>query len=494
MLVAAIAQARLGLALASGRPIPAWALNRLVAAARDTIREYGGIAPAGLEPVSGPVLDESTRRAVQLRRFRTQATRAGEYTAWYPPVFASLGFDPSRLTWEEIGHLPPTPKAALRDHPDAFVNRRVQTALRTTTTGTTGIPTQISFSARELTTMSALSGLGMLIHGQLTHADIVVMCTSSRATLGNLGLAGACAHAGALLQPVGLIDPDLTLAVLAREARLPDRKPKPSLLSTYPSYLGELVERGQALGYTPANFGLERILIGGELVTAGLLARARTLFGDHLRFDHAYAMTETFPFAGMPCEQGHLHFDPSHGLLEILDPDTGATAAPGEIGTMVATPFPPFRETTLVLRYDTQDLVRALPESLTCRLQGLPGTSELLGKASLAVRHDGGWTFPRDVLEALEAADAVPLPARFAFWAVPGGVAVEVVTRTVDVATRDRLTEALQARGVPVQQLSLVTDPVTLRDPYPLRCDLREGHFPPRPAAVDDRARSGSLS
>jgi len=48
----------------------------------------------------------------------------------------------------------------------------------------------------------------------------------------------------------------------------------------------------------------------------------------------------------------------------------------------------------------------------------------------LAVRHEeGGWTFPRDVLEALEACEEVPLPARHGFWAVPGSVAVEVVIR-----------------------------------------------------------------
>jgi phenylacetate-coenzyme A ligase PaaK-like adenylate-forming protein len=484
MLAAALAQLRLGIALASGRPIPAWALHRLVAAARDTVREYGTIAPSGAEAVRGPVLDPETRRAVQLRRVRRQAVRAARDTAYYPPLFARQRIDPARLTWDDIAQLPLTTKAALRDGPGAFVNRRVQPALRTTTTGTTGAPTQVSFSARELTTMMALSGLGMLLHGQLTSADVVLMCTSSRATLGNLGLAGACTHSGALLQPVGLIDPALTLALLAQETRLPGRKPKPSYLSTYPSYLGELVERGHWLGYTSRDFGLERISVGGEVITAGLRRRSRAFFGEHIVFDPGYAMTETFPFAGMPCDQGHLHFDPSHGLLEVLDPDTGAPSAPGDIGSLVATPLPPFRETTLLLRYDTEDLVRALPEALTCRLQGLPGTSDLLGKRRLAVRHDAGWTVPRDVMEALEADDAVPLPARFGFWAVPDGVAVEVVTRTDDTATHTRLREALHGHGVAVRDLTLVADPARLRQPYPLRCDLRERHFAPSPAVA----------
>jgi phenylacetate-coenzyme A ligase PaaK-like adenylate-forming protein len=38
----------------------------------------------------------------------------------------------------------------------------------------------------------------------------------------------------------------------------------------YPSYLGQLVEEAKRLGYGPGDFGLERIMAGGEVVTAGL--------------------------------------------------------------------------------------------------------------------------------------------------------------------------------------------------------------------------------
>jgi phenylacetate-CoA ligase len=76
------------------------------------------------------------------------------------------------------------------------------------------------------------------------------------------------------------------------------------------------------------------------------------------RYTENYGMTETWPFGGQLCERGHLHFEPVQGLLEIVAPDTGEPTAPGEIGTIVATPFPPFRDTTLLLRYNTEDMVR----------------------------------------------------------------------------------------------------------------------------------------
>jgi phenylacetate-coenzyme A ligase PaaK-like adenylate-forming protein len=188
-------------------------------------------------------------------------------------------------------------------------------------------------------------------------------------------------------------------------------------------------------------------------------------------------MTEIWPFGGDPCEQGHLHFDPAKGLLEVLNPDTGMPALPGQPGAIVATPFPPFRETTLLLRYNTEDMARPLAGPLTCSRRDQPATTNLLGKQRLAVRHDSGWTFPRNVLEALEASDDVPLPTRFGFWAVPGGVTVEVVTRDQSSQVRGRISAALEANGVPLRELHLLDDRSQLRNPYPLRGDLREMTF-----------------
>jgi len=145
----------------------------------------------------------------------------------------------------------------------------------------------------------------------------------------------------------------------------------------------------------------------------------------------------------------------------------------------VATPFAPYRETTILLRYDTEDVVRRLVAPLTCSLRNLPAaTSDVLGKLRLSVRHDAGWTFPREVLEALGAIEEVPLPARCGFWAVPGGVAVEVVTREGDrPVARRAIADQLEARQVPLRELHLRGHPGELQHPLPLRCDLRETSF-----------------
>jgi phenylacetate-coenzyme A ligase PaaK-like adenylate-forming protein len=477
------AQVRFAASMLFGLPFDLRSLDRLIETLLETQREFGSLGHEAGELLDGPSLDEETRREIELRRFRTQAKRGAQETAYYQALFARLGLEPARLRYEDISRIPVTSKEAVRDDPDAFVRRTARPVFRTTTTGTTGRPTSICFSAQEMHSYIALTAIGLLFQRTISSEDIIQINTSSRATLGNTCFAGGCARLGALVYQVGLVEPEYSLALLAEERRLAGKKPKPSILSSYPSYLGELVESGLRLGYRPASFGLERIYTGGEIVTAGLKARCRELFGPVI-FDEGYGMTEPWPFGGRLCSEGHLHFEPAHGLLELLDPESSQPAKPGQAGSLVLTPFPPFRETTILLRYDTQDMVWPLGGPLTCSLRHLPATSNLLGKRRLSVQHERGWTYPRQVLEALEAVETVPLPARFGFWRVPGGVAVEVVVRQASLAVRRQLEQSLVEQGVPLQELHLLADRRQLRRPFPLRGDLRETSFASPVAAL----------
>jgi len=475
MLETIAAQLRYTVSVVFGLPFSARSLDRLVDALLATHQEFGVIAPEGAELLGGPALDEETRREMQLRRFRTQAARAARDTVYYRQLFAQLGLDPTRLRYEDIQRIPLTLKEALRDDPDAFVRKNAQPCFRTTTTGTTGRPTSVCFSQRELHAYTALGAINHLMNQQITPEDIVLVSSSARATLGNTCFMGACARVGAQVSMGGLVEPEITLALLAEPRHLAGKKSRVSVLSIYPSYLGQLVTDGLRLGYRPADFGVERIFIGGEIVTAGLKMRCQQLFGA-VQFVEGYGMTEPWPFGGTLCAEGHLHFEPAHGLLEVLNPATGALARAGEVGTLILTPFPPFRETTLLLRYDTQDAVRALDGPPTCALRHMPATGNLLGKLRLAVQHAGGWVFPRDVLEALEATEAVALPARCGFWAVPGGVAVELVAQDTPNVRR-AIEQSLEAHGVTIKELRLVGHQSELRHPFPLRGDLRELSF-----------------
>ncbi|MEP6774168.1 MAG: AMP-binding protein [Chloroflexota bacterium] len=500
MIETAFAQLRFAVSMLFGIPFSLRSLDRMIDAALETRREFGEIGAEGAELVSGPTLDEGTRRDVQLRRFRKQATFGARETAYYAEVFKQADLDPARLTYDDIAQIPLTPKEAIRDNPDTFVRRNARHALRTTTSGTTGRPAHVCFSQYELAVTIALGAMSSILDNSIMSEDIVQISSSSRATLGNLCFAGTCVRLGALVCPVGLVEPDMTLSLLREEHHIKGKKPHVSVIFTYPSYLGEIVECGLRLGYGPRDFGLERIVAGGEIVSEGLKARARQLFGE-VRFDQGYGITELWPLGGRVCPQGHLHFEVSQGLIEVIAPDTGAPAEDGEAGTIVGTPFAPYRDSTVVLRYDTQDVVRPIVGPLDCSMKNLPATSNLLGKLGLSVRHDAGWTFPRDVVEALEAVEEVPLPARCGFWAVPGGVAVEVVARGDLVVVQRKIEASLEKHGVPLRELRVLDDRSQLRKPLPWRGDLRELTFdayarpaPPPPDMLANSTNKNTLT
>jgi len=487
VLETAVANLRFAMSVGLGRPFHQPSLDRIYRAVRQTQEEFGGLGVDISDVLAGPSLDEETRRFLQTRRFRKQAIRGAAETTYYREAFERLGINPGKLEYDDIAGLPLTPKDALRDDAEAFVRRTAKVGSRSTTTGTTGWPTSIYFSHDEMRAMAALSSLSSLSRGLIAADDLVQINISTRATIGVRGVAAACDGVGAGLYIAGLVSPEHTLRLLSERHRLPGKKSRVSIMSTYPSYLGLLVEHGRRLGYDASDFGLERVLTGGEVLTEGLQRRARELFGP-IDIVSNYGMTELAPLAGNLCPDGHLHFEPSMGLIEVVSLDEPGLAADGEVGTIVATPFPPFRESTILLRYNTEDVVRAISGPLTCDLRNIPATSNLLGKQRLSVRHDNGWTFVRDVVEALEDVEDVPTPARYGFWAVPGGVAVEVAVRTISASARRQVDDALHRKRVPVRALRLVEDPSELDQVIPVRSDMREGSLasvgPPAPPAA----------
>ena len=183
MIDTALAQLRLGTSLLFGTRFSQRAMDKIIDGMLATRREFGSIGREARELTTGPALDEETRRDMQLRRFRKQAARAATSTPYYHELFKRIELNPARLTWEDVARIPLTPKADIRDHPGNFVCRNARPVFRTTTTGTTGLPTSVCFSAYEMSTYVALGTIGLLNEGVITDEDIAIISTSSRATL-----------------------------------------------------------------------------------------------------------------------------------------------------------------------------------------------------------------------------------------------------------------------------------------------------------------------
>jgi phenylacetate-coenzyme A ligase PaaK-like adenylate-forming protein len=462
-----IRQLRMARSLIWGKPISAENVRRLVADALRTLDEFGAPGDDVQMLVDGPFADPELRRSFQTRALRRTAARAARLTRFYGERFAEAGIDPDRLTLEDLPQLPVTRKPDLVDHQDDFIAAGSRPYLSTRTTGTTGRPAEIWLSREEIELWPALAALSGLLRGEIGPDDVMQINISSRATAAVQQNVTVCALVGARCSVLGLVSPEESLDALCTS--------RTTLLSTYPSYLAELVHAARRRGLGPESFALRRIDCGGELLTRTLAAVAAETFGAVI--NDTFAMTEVLPVSGRTCSAGHLHHDLNMGLVEVVDPDTGFPVEPGELGTVAITPYFPFRECMPVLRYDTRDVVRRLPDgALRCELAGTPGTSRILGKADHLLH--AGWQLvtPRDLAEVYEALPSEPWPARFAAREHGDCVVLSVPVSAVHGSSAEALEARFAAAGIPARVE--IADPAVPAQRLKLtRSDLRETTF-----------------
>ena len=444
MLDTGIRQLRMARSLIWGRPISSQNVRRLVADALQTLEEFGAPGDDVQLLLDGPFADPELRRSFQTRALRRTAARAAAATPFYRDRFAAAGIAPERLTLAELPLLPLTYKQDLLARPADFVAEGSRPYLSTRTTGTTGAPTEIWLSRDEVELWPALAALSGLLRGEIRPDDFMQINISSRATAAVQQNVALCGLVGARCAVLGLVPPEESLESLCGRVDV-----APTLLSTYPSYLAELVRAARRRGLGRDAFCLRRIDCGGELLTASLAARAAETFGAAV--NDTFAMTEVLPVSGRTCSAGHLHHDLNVGLVEVVDPDTGQPVADGELGTVVITPYYPYRECMPVLRYDTRDLVRRLPDdALHCELAGTPGTSRILGKADQLLRGANRPVTPRDLAEVYEALPSQPLPARFAARERDGDILLSVPEGAVAGLTAQAIEARFERAGLAV--------------------------------------------
>ena len=470
MLDTGIRQLRMARSLIWGRPISAENVRRLVGDALRTLEEFGAPGDDVQLLLDGPYADPELRRSFQTRALRRTAVRAASLCPFYRELFARADVAPDRLTLEDLPSVPLTRKQDLLDRAEDFVADGSRPYLSTRTTGTTGRPTEIWLSREEIELWPAMAALSGLLRGEIGPDDFMQINISSRATAAVQQNVTVCGLVGARCIVLGLVPPEESLDGLCAGGDA-----APTLLSTYPSYLAELVRAARRHGLGADAFRLRRIDCGGELLSASLAAAAAETFGAVV--NDTFAMTEVLPVSGRTCAEGHLHHDLNMGLIEVVDPDTGQAVGPGEIGTVVVTPYYPFRECMPVLRYDTRDLVQRLPdETLHCDLAGTPGTSRILGKADQLLCSEGRPVTPRDLVEVYEALPSQPWPARFEAHEYDGRIHLSVARSGLGSLTPEALAERYDAFGIDVA-VHVVEDDASGRRLRPARADLLETTF-----------------
>jgi phenylacetate-CoA ligase len=463
-------QVRMALAMVQGRRIDPATVGKLVADALKTNAEFGAPGPEAMEILGGPAATETDQRDFASRALSRTAARLAVRSPFYARHLAAVGAEPGKLDVTSLRRVPVTTKRDLIQQPDAFRCGDVPPYLATRTTGTTGSPAEIWLSRYEMELWPALGALSAVLRDELRPGDIMQISLSSRATAAMHVSAGSCKLAGVGCRPLGLVSPDEALASLA------DSGTGATILSTVPSYLAELVATAQRRGMGPADFRLRRITTGGEVLSPSLGRAAAATFGVQ-QVEDSYSMTEIIPVTSRTCSQRHLHHDLNSGFIELLDLVTGEPAQPGALGTIVVTPFFPYRDCAPVFRYDTRDIARCLPdEPLGCELAGIPATSHILGKADHLVRPgDGAVITSRQLIEAIESLPTAPWPARYRVRADAGRVTLTLPAGAIDGLGQAAAQDHLRAAGLDVE-LRIIPDDQA-RALRHTRSDLRETTF-----------------
>ena len=201
---------------------------------------------------------------------------------------------------------------------------------------------------------------------------------------------------GALAIPAGGFDTKGRLDMI--------RRTRPTVLLSTPTYALRLAEVARAEGIPLRELGVRMTIHAGEPGASipSVRARIEEAWGACC-YDHAGA-TEVGAFA-YPCEeQIGMHVNEAEFIAEILDPETDAPVAEGEIGELVITNLG--RAAWPVIRYRTGDLVRAGGHTCAC------------GRTFLSL--PGGVVGRRDDLMIVRGVNVYP-------------AAVEAIVRTVDV-------------------------------------------------------------
>lgn len=282
--------------------------------------------------------------------------------------------------------------------------------------------------------------------------DVVINSGSYHLTPLGFMLDNAARSLGCVVIPAGVGQTDLQVRVAAGTRAT-------GYLGT-PSFLYTLLKRGRELG-TPLS--IEVAFVTAEMLPESLRAELERDFG--VRVLQGYGTADLGLLAYECTEKQGMHLHPDC-IVEVLDLETGAMAAPGQPGEIVCTIF---EEAYPLLRFATGD-IGAMSPSLPCACgRTAPKLAGLLGRVGDAVKVKGMFIRGGEIEKALKA-----FPGIGRFQAI--------VTRDQHQDHLEYVLELLPGAAVDV---ALVAD--ALREAVKVRGEVRAGPVPENAKRIDDR-------
>jgi len=306
----------------------------------------------GLDAIETASRDEIS--ALQLERLRWSIAHAYRNVAHYRQAFDSLGVHPSDLKdLTDLVRFPFLLKNDLRAYYPfgMFAVPRAQVVRIHASSGTTGQPTVVGYTSKDIETWTGLVARSIYAAGGRP-GHIVHIAYGYGLFTGGLGCHYGAERLGCSVVPLsgGQTEKQVQLIIDF----------KPDVIMVTPSYMFTIAEELERRGVSARDCSLRIGIFGAEPWSEAMRQEIEQRLG--LAAVDIYGLSEVMgPGVASECvetKDGLVLWE-DHFYPEIIDPETGAVLPDGTEGELVLTSLT--KEAFPVIRYRTRDRTRLLP-------------------------------------------------------------------------------------------------------------------------------------
>ncbi|MHB8068635.1 MAG: phenylacetate--CoA ligase family protein [Desulfobaccales bacterium] len=327
-----------------------------------------------IRDIENETMPREDLRALQLQRLQAIVERVYHLVPFYRRRLDEAGVKPEDIrTLDDLQRLPFTTKQDIRDNYPfgLFASPMDQIVRLHASSGTTGKPTPVAYTQRDLDTWAELMARTIACAGA-HRGDIVHIGYGYGLFTGGLGFHYGAERLGAAVIPVS--------GGQTRRQVMLIQDFCPTVICCTPSFALYLAEVAQEMGVHFKDTKLRVGIFGAEPWSEAM----RQEIENRLSLDalDIYGLSEIIgPGVAVECIEAKkgLHLFEDHFLPEIINPQTLEPVAPGETGELVITPLT--KEAFPLLRYRTRDVTSLDYAPCTCgrtiaRMQRIRGRSD----------------------------------------------------------------------------------------------------------------------
>jgi phenylacetate-CoA ligase len=323
----------------------------------------------GWEPIETASIDEL--RSLQTERLRATLANAYDNIGHYQTAFDAIGVTPGDVEGlDDLSKLPFLVKDDLRNaYPfGMFAVPREQLVRVHASSGTTGKPTVVGYTADDIVTWSTVVARSIYAAGGRP-GDLLHNAYGYGLFTGGLGAHYGAEMLGCTVVPFGGGQTERQVQLIS------DFRPR--IITVTPSYCFNLIDEMERLGLDPRASSLDVGIFGAEPWSEGMREEIEARLG--IDAVDIYGLSEVIgPGVAQECVETKdgLTIWEDHFYPEIINPDTGEVLADGEEGELVITSLT--KQALPVIRYRTRDITRILPGTARTmrRLERITGRSD----------------------------------------------------------------------------------------------------------------------